>query len=732
MRRVVALAVGLVVSTLLLGGGWLWATHRERESRLSEARERLSHVADAVRAAVDESLEELRAREDQRPFYLYNHYYSPPDVLAITDPVAISPLAHPPNDPRVRGYFQIEPGGGVRTPHAIDAASEPAFAQSLRATLASEAFAPIRALAVGDQLGTMLAAPPMRGDPRRDDALEARPDEAPVESPLMQMSTWGNIQVQDIQAAQAGDSEASARLIQRGRQVPSLSRRNVSWEEVERNQITNNVARSTPQVSRPPRPSRAAVRTFMESARGAALECTSATPLVVRVTVGGAEGRVTRVEVEGTRDPEALRCLRAVLTSRRLAPFVAESLLVRYAYRGGSSDALVAAIPSDHQLDNIVQRAAEVDYTPMIFRRIVDGDARELVMHRAVSHEGATVVQGVLLDRRELIERWIPSVARRRGERGVELAIVEAGHGECALRRPASSILADVELCVSPATLIAATAPIDAELGWQIGALAALWLMALLAAFAIVATARRAEALSRQKSAFVSAVSHELRTPLTTLRMHAEMLEEGLVSDERRPKVYGELVRESVRLARLVDNVLTLSKLEEGRRRIRVTDGDLRAHVRDVVEGQRRWVIERGFTLRGPEGEAPLDARLDAQAIEQIVVNLIDNAVKYGVGEERAIEVEVAMHEGAPTLFVRDRGPGIPAHERTKVFERFHRVEREEHAHAPGTGIGLALVAELAEAHGGAASVHPREGGGLEVRVRLGASIRVGTRRPRS
>jgi signal transduction histidine kinase len=277
--------------------------------------------------------------------------------------------------------------------------------------------------------------------------------------------------------------------------------------------------------------------------------------------------------------------------------------------------------------------------------------------------------------------------------------------------------------------------------------------IALLAAFAMVQAARRAEALSRQKSAFVSAVSHELRTPLTTLRMHAEMLEEGLVTEARRPKVHAELVRESVRLARLVDNVLSLSRLEEGQRRLRLAEGDLRAHVRDVVGGQRRFVSDRGYSLVTPGDGEPIEICFDAQAVEQIVVNLLDNAVKYGGGSAKAIaaersdclasraeasgagagvdgparsgatneiEVDVLEADGAGMIVVRDRGPGIPAAEREKVFERFHRVERAETAHAPGTGIGLALVRELAQAHGGDASVHPREGGGLEVRVALG------------
>jgi signal transduction histidine kinase len=244
------------------------------------------------------------------------------------------------------------------------------------------------------------------------------------------------------------------------------------------------------------------------------------------------------------------------------------------------------------------------------------------------------------------------------------------------------------------------------------------------AAFVVDRTARRAEELSRQKSDFVSAVSHELRTPLTTIRMHSEMLREGLVSEEKRDRFHEDLVNESVRLSQLVDNVLELSRIERGQRRMKLVEGDLGAFVGGVLEGQRGFLEDKGVTVRGPDGDEEVRVPFDRQAVEQIVLNLLANAAKYGRGPEGVVDVRLHQRpDGVVELSVLDRGPGIPEAERERVFQRFHRVEREETAHMPGTGIGLALVRELARAHGGDATVHDRDGGGCEVCVRFrGAS----------
>jgi hypothetical protein len=112
------LALGVALPTLLLAFGWAFATYRERSLLEEQRRAEIEAMLGSLEQAVDESLEELRAREDERPYYVWGHYYSPPDVLSLTDPVAISPLATGPADPRVVGHFQLASDGRITTPYA--------------------------------------------------------------------------------------------------------------------------------------------------------------------------------------------------------------------------------------------------------------------------------------------------------------------------------------------------------------------------------------------------------------------------------------------------------------------------------------------------------------------------------------------------------------------------------------------------------------------------------------
>lgn len=254
---------------------------------------------------------------------------------------------------------------------------------------------------------------------------------------------------------------------------------------------------------------------------------------------------------------------------------------------------------------------------------------------------------------------------------------------------------------------------------WEMLGLGSLLAMLTTAGLVTWQMFRRAEELAHERAMFITAVSHELRTPLTTLRMHAEMLAEGLVGEARKPRVYGELATETARLTRLIENVLEAARIGAGRRPVRRAPGDLRAAVSAAMAGMQRTIDARGFTITLTAGD-PVSAMFDAAAIPIIVHNLLDNVLKYAA-ESEPREARVAVLREGSTAIVRvaDHGPGIPAGERTRVFERFYRIEDEATAHRPGTGLGLALVRELAEAHGGAACIVPAGEPGTIVEVHI-------------
>lgn len=630
----IALIALVVLPTLVLGAGWLWASVREHELRMREHTQLVERSSDSIRAAVDESLEELRKREDAREFFLYNHYYIPEDVLALADPVAVSPLAAEPTDDRIVGYFQIAPGGRVRTPYDLDGATSTARSSRVRETVESTAFDSLRAL-VGEA-GTDWTPDPLPSEaaaPVRRRLAEA-PSPQPTAPLTVSLDAYSQNQAVVIQAAQSGDLIAANEIQERGRFIPETARNMVSVEEL------NREVAPPPQQVAPQEPEPAA-RTRVASPR---------------------------------------------VTSRQLAS---------------------ARVATPRPIRE------EVDYTPMAFAEAGD----DVVLYRLVSHRGTSVLQGVLLNREYMVQSWIPTLVRRYGV-VVPVPSVIRDVSRCAHAVEASHKLTGVHFCFVEDGTAAAVAT-EADLRFQIGALTGLFIVAMIGVIAIVQARRRSEELVRQKSAFVSAVSHELRTPLTTIRMHAEMLDGGLVSDERRAQVYGELVQESIRLTNLVENVLEFSRLEEGRRPIRRVRANLVDALKSAVEAQRAYVERKGFTLELQAPSESLELAFDRQALEQIVSNLLENAVKYGGGDRNEIRVELETMGAGACLRVLDRGTGIPERERERVFERFHRVERRESAHAPGTGIGLALVRELARAHGGDAMAYPRDGGGTELRVTL-------------
>jgi signal transduction histidine kinase len=255
-----------------------------------------------------------------------------------------------------------------------------------------------------------------------------------------------------------------------------------------------------------------------------------------------------------------------------------------------------------------------------------------------------------------------------------------------------------------------------------------LGLLALCTVLVAVATLqlRRERALQRLRSEFVSSVSHELRTPLTQIRMFAEtLLLDRVRSEDERRRALEIVDREARRLTHLVENMLQFSRGERGGSPLAPRPQPLVPLAREVIDQFQPMVAGSGVRLVPRLDEATEDgggvALVDADAVRQVLLNLLDNAVKYGPRQQ---EVVVALQRapGALRLAVEDQGPGIPAPERRRVFERFHRLDRDRRSSIAGTGIGLSVVRDLVERQGGRVWVEDGSGGGARFVVELPAA----------
>ncbi len=239
----------------------------------------------------------------------------------------------------------------------------------------------------------------------------------------------------------------------------------------------------------------------------------------------------------------------------------------------------------------------------------------------------------------------------------------------------------------------------------------------LLGGLMMSAEMRRQMKLARQKTDFVSNVSHELKTPLTSIRMFADMLAEGRVTEPERQGTYLRIISaESARLTRLINNVLDYARMERGAPPADSRPCDLVEITKEVVETCRPHLESLGIKIDLAIESDHLPIQADRDSIAQIILNLISNAEKYG-GKE--IRIETASHTGeanarqsTATVAVLDRGPGIPPSQIKEIFKPFHRLDDSLSSGVSGSGLGLTLARRMARGHHGEITYAPRPGGG--------------------
>ena len=238
-------------------------------------------------------------------------------------------------------------------------------------------------------------------------------------------------------------------------------------------------------------------------------------------------------------------------------------------------------------------------------------------------------------------------------------------------------------------------------------------LVMLLATFAVWHELRREHALMELRNRFVANVSHELKTPLALIRMYAETLYLRRVTDKERQQLYHRtILRESERLSQMINTVLDFSRLSRGTQVYHLTECDLSATVSGVIEDYRQRIEEQGLRLVTELRPDLPPVAHDRRGVTQILLNLLDNAAKYAAGGG-VVQVRLTPRGERVELAVTDSGPGIPERERDRLrtaFERGGDVDANS-----GSGLGLAVVDQIAEAHHARVTLEtPQRGNGLE------------------
>ncbi len=257
---------------------------------------------------------------------------------------------------------------------------------------------------------------------------------------------------------------------------------------------------------------------------------------------------------------------------------------------------------------------------------------------------------------------------------------------------------------------------------WMFGSLIAVAVTVALIGFVSARRAfHRQLRLNEMKSNFVSSVSHELRAPIASIRLMAEGLKRGKISEPPKQREYFHFImQECRRLSSLIENVLDFSRIEQGRKQYELEPTDVVKLVSETVKGIEPYAEEKQVRLEWSNtcGQENLQATMDGRAIQQALINLIDNAIKHS-SNGAAVKVELGCNSHSLYISVQDGGPGIPAKEHEKIFERFYRLGSELRRETQGVGIGLSIVKHIVETHRGKIAVESEVGKGSRFTINV-------------
>lgn len=237
--------------------------------------------------------------------------------------------------------------------------------------------------------------------------------------------------------------------------------------------------------------------------------------------------------------------------------------------------------------------------------------------------------------------------------------------------------------------------------------------------FMIYRNVRKELVLAQNKSEFVSNVSHELRTPLALISMFAETLEMNRVrSDEKKQEYYQIIHKETTRLSGIVNKILTFSQMDANRKEFHLAEVDLNGIVSEILDTYSFHFQQKGFESKLEIKAESLVVMADREAMHEVLINLLDNAIKYSP-DAKKIDVITGKSEFDAFVTVKDYGVGVKKEDQKQIFEKFFRVSTGDIAKSKGTGLGLSLVKHIVDHHGGRISVDSTPGQGSSFTIYL-------------
>ena len=698
-----------ILSAIILAAvcGLCWLGYRAIEIRaqgLEGARlGQFAEVAEQIRQDVKRKLDEFMQREQQRPWTDYQYYYVPENMVADQQSAPGGLLLRSPLGDRLEndfayGNFQVEPDGTIVTPYYRpeqsrrgkedeQAGKVDAHIKNIKQNLLpalSSASGGFKFPSSVSAKSYPLAKPAldsfsadMKGLTKDQKAVEGKEQKAPAKASRKKEYTIDSLQ----------EASQPAQVINQPRSI-----------------VTSNVAQSTEQVQQQTATQDARQRIQREevTARDESMRQRPA------VQAGSAQGDLR--DLQHAAQPPAQQSA----TGGHGEPGQTETVQIRI------EPFVPLVVPFDSAQGRPSKESQQSVFGGQVF------------LLRHVQIEDRHLLQGFQLNEKQLIAE-VKESAERFTREGMTFELVQtagaaAVEGDVDRATAYTAVLdfgfGDLILKLKEADPAWIAKQISQIQNWYFSIITAVLLAVTLALGSLWLAARAQIKLAQKKDDFISAVSHELRTPLTSIRMYSEMLEKNWVrSKDKLTEYYKSMRQESERLSRLIENVLDFSRIQRGRKKYAFNLGDINACIAEVVEMMTPYAAENGFSIRKEFGELT-QATFDRDAVTQIVVNLLDNAIKYArSADDRTVTVRTRSDAQFVTIEVEDHGPGVPHRQRKKVFEQFYRCGCEATRETTGTGLGLALVKKFAQAHNGFVEILTAKPTGAIFRVALAARV---------